>query len=195
MKNVSFSNSTEEIYTHIFHELSHASHYFGLGTEARKLWINEYSDIINGWIDMHNRGEDPFDDPYNNGGTDLVKLIESWGYFSENYMMEWKYPNNYYDKLENRRLDETKNKDGNYQKGSKRFFYYGGLYDLIDSGEEMKNGVIVDFCSGYNYNQLFRALISPNVKDLGSFSTALVTVTNKQDDLKNVIKTLEANHD
>ena len=45
-----------------------------------------------GWAKAGLRGENPFDNCYDGGGTSLVKLIESWGYFSENYIMAWKYP-------------------------------------------------------------------------------------------------------
>ena len=177
----------------MFHELSHASHYFGLGKDARKVWFNEYGDMVLGWVQVLLRGEKISENPYNNGGTDLVKLIESWGYFSGNYAMEWKYPGgisgrNYKNILEDRKLDK---KSETEKDESKPYFYYGGLYDLIDYSNETD----VDFTSGYTYNQLFRALTSSNVKNLNSFANALATVSNRKSDLPNVIRTLEKNHD
>ena len=74
---------------------------------------------------------------------------------------------------------------------SKPYFYYGGLYDLIDTANETD----VDFTSGYTYNQLFRALTNSNVRNLNSFANALAVVSNRQSDLQNVIRTLEKNHD
>lgn len=178
---------TEKIYSNMFHELSHASHYFGLGTTARKLWIREYGDMAYGWVKVLQSDEELSENPYNNGGTDLVKLIESWGYFSGNYAMEWKYPKGIYgtyiNSLENRLIGVNDE--------SKPYFYYGGFYDLIDSTNESG----VDFTGGYTYNQLFRALTRPNVTNLGAFATSLVNVTNRQSDLQNVINTLEKNHD
>ena len=184
---------TEKIYSKMFHELSHASHYFGLGKDARKVWFNEYGDMVLGWVQVLLRGEKISENPYNNGGTDLVKLIESWGYFSGNYAMEWKYPGgisgrNYKNILEDRKLDK---KSETEKDESKPYFYYGGLYDLIDYSNETD----VDFTSGYTYNQLFRALTSSNVRNLNSFANALATVSNRKSDLPNVIRTLEKNHD
>ena len=218
-KNATDEALTEDIYSHMFHELSHASHYFGLGVDGRRVWSKEYGDMASGWIKTALRGENPFDNCYNNGGTDLIKVIESWGYFSEYYIMQWKYPEQkvevkqpvnskikdvkvpmYYDKLENRRLDTFK-KDGKINRdNSKPYFYYGGFYDLIDTAniEYDDNGNIVslrDFCSGYSYNELYRALTSLNVNNLNNFSNALVRIANRHSDLQNVIKTLEANHD
>lgn len=218
--NATDKNYTKNIYSNMFHELSHASHYFGLGTDGRRSWFNEYHDILSGWIKVAARGEDINDNCYNNGGTNLVKLVESWGYFSGNYIMEWKYPDiktkvkrkigvtitdvevsYYYEKLENRKLD-TNIKDGvSIRDKSKPYFYYGGLYDLIDSDnieyDDAGNPkpVTVDFCSGYTYNNLYKALTSSGVRNLTSFANALVRVTGRYSDLPNVIKTLEANHD
>ena len=201
-KNANDDYLTQDIYSNMFHELSHASHYFGLGKDARKIWKKEYGDMLSGWIEVWSRGEKVADNCYNNGGTDLVKLIESWGYFSGNYIMAWKYPQSafvnkelsvdYLNILENRELDYYFDINGNkIIDSSKPYFYYGGLYDLIDSNNESG----IDFCSGYTYNQLFRALTSSNITDLNSFANALVKVANRQSDLQNVINTLEANHD
>ncbi len=202
-KTSSSSNYTEKIYGDMFHELSHASHYFGLGSSGKTIWIREYADMIKGWVKLIKAGKDPIKDCYNGGGTDLVKLIESWGYFSGNYIMAWKYPNKkievkketgtekvsyYYDSLENRKLDynaKTGKKDL-----SKPYFYYGGLYDLIDSNDEIN----IDYCRNFNYKELYKALTSSGVDNLASFANALVKVTNRKSDLQNVIKTLEANH-
>ena len=189
---------TEDIYSNMFHELSHASHYFGLGPEGRKLWFQEYGDMISGWIEVKKNGGNPFENCYNDGGTDLVRLIESWGYFSGNYLMSLKYPKTsfnwnkipiiYLDILENRKLDYDNN--GNIVK-SLPYFYYGGLYDLIDT----ENETDIDFTGGYTYNQLFKALVSSsNVNDLESYALSLVEISNRQSDLPNVFKTLQANH-
>lgn len=216
-KNATDKALTKNIYSNMFHELSHASHYFGLGTNAKKIWYREYGDMLAGWVKTGLRGESPLNNTYNNGGTDLVKLIESWGYFSENYIMAWKYPEKtmdvyrkngnktekikispYYDNLENRKLDIKG--DGEKDK-SKPYFYYGGFYDLIDcdnieyDDEGNPSTTIVDFCSGYKYRELFNALTSSNVTNLNTFANALVKVTNRKSDLQNVIKTLNANHD
>lgn len=189
-KSMNGSNYTEKIYQLMFHELSHASHYFGLGGNGQRLWLREYRDMIKGWIEQGNM--DAIEsDPYNKGGTDLVKLIESWGYFSENYIMAWRYPTssfkkrepiNYIDKLERRLLDSYG--------VSNKYFYYGGFYDLIDNNNESG----IDFCYGYKYTELFKALTSSNVTNLNGFANALVNNTNRKTDLQNVIKTLNANH-
>ena len=117
--------------------------------------------------------------------------------------MAWKYPNKkievkketgtekvsyYYDSLENRKLDynaKTGKKDL-----SKPYFYYGGLYNLIDSNDEIN----IDYCRDFKYKELYKALTSSGVDNLASFANALVKVTNRKSDLQNVIKTLEANH-
>lgn len=180
-------NYTKSIYSLMFHELSHASHYFGLGVVGKETWTQEYFDMASGWIETMVNGKNPMkDDCYNEGGTDLIKLIESWGYFSENYIMNWKFNNTnsagksvYLDNLENRYLTGT----------SKEYFYYGGLYDLIDSDNETN----IDFCSGYTYTQLFIALVQPEVSDLYTLSNAITYITNRREDYANVVKTLNAN--
>ena len=197
-KNATDEALTEDIYSHMFHELSHASHYFGLGADGRRVWSKEYGDMASGWIKTALRGENPFDNCYNNGGTDLIKVIENWGYFSGNYIMAWKYPKksftwkglpiDYLKRLEYRLLDKNSNEEIDK---SKPYFYYGGLYDLIDTSNEDD----IDFTGGYTYNQLFRALTSLNVNNLNNFSNALVRIANRHSDLQNVKKTLEANHD
>lgn len=85
----------------------------------------------------------------------------------------------YLDNLENRYLTGT----------SKEYFYYGGLYDLIDSDNETN----IDFCSGYTYTQLFIALVQPEVSDLYTLSNAITYITNRREDYANVVKTLNAN--
>ena len=93
--------SLEKTYSATLHELSHATHYFGLGTNGKEVWIREYYDMLSGWGKMIADGKSPFEDCYNNGGTDLVKLIESWGYFSEKDGIKhrWSLCENCYDKL------------------------------------------------------------------------------------------------
>lgn len=81
---------------------------------------------------------------------------------------------------------------------SKATFYYGGFYDLIDANNDEydTNGIIVptrDFCSGYKYNELFRALVTGRVSNHKSFAEALVKLTNRNSDLENVKKTLNEN--
>lgn len=145
-----------------------------------------------GWVKVLQRDEELSENPYNNGGTDLVKLIESWGYFSENYIMAWKYPTDsfkdqtakdYNETLEKRQLDKTGK--------SKPFFYYGGFYDLIDYNNEPD----VDFCQGYTYRELYKALTSSsNVDNLRRFASALANTTKRHSDIQNVTKTIEENH-
>ena len=91
---------TETVYRRVFHELSHASHFFGLGLNGPIVWSEEYEDMVKGWKEVSDRGENLQDNTYNNGGTDLVKLIESWGYYSENYIMTWKFRNKSLKRLE-----------------------------------------------------------------------------------------------
>lgn len=172
------------------------THYFGLGTNGKELWIREYYDMLSGWGKMIAEGKSPFEDCYNNGGTDLIKLIESWGYFSENYLMWQRYlPYKIYDeinhktttlgdsyanKLEKRLLDETK-----------KYFYYAGFYDLTDSENEGN----IDFCEGYSYFDIYNTITISEVKNIKTFANMLAKSTEKNDDFENIIKTLENNHD
>lgn len=187
-KNALNDDYTEVLYSLTFHELSHASHFFGLEFNARNVWLREYGDMISGWLKTISKGGDPFNNAYTDGGTDLIKLIESWGYFSENFIMAWKTGNDdYTKKLEDRKLDDNSI--------SKKYFYYGGFFDLIDEGKEIVNGIVIDYCSNFTYKNLFDALISANVDDLYSFAINLTNITTTQDELENVILTLENNHD
>ena len=178
----------EKTYSATLHELSHATHYFGLGTNGKEVWIREYYDMLSGWGKMIAEGRSPFEDCYNNGGTDLIKLIESWGYFSENYLMWQRYDslnlgNSYKDTLEKRTLF------GN----SKQFFYYGGFYDLTDNinTDELE----IDLCEGFEYTDIYNAIISSNVDSITTFAKVLTENTNRKDEYENVINTLERNHD
>lgn len=225
LDNLEDNEYTEGVYKRLFHELSHASHFFGLGSNSVHVWNKEYLNMLYEWAKQIINGKKPFDDPYNDGGTALIKLIESWGYFSENYLMVWKFRNeilkqiesgeklsedinhetygltdDYIDILENNGLDSYY--DSEEMKDvideSKATFYYGGFYDLIDANNDEydTNGIIVptrDFCSGYKYNELFRALVTGRVSNHKSFAEALVKLTNRNSDLENVKKTLNEN--
>lgn len=180
--------SLEETYSTMLHELSHATHYFGLGANGKELWIREYYDMLSGWGKMIAEGKSPFEDCYNNGGTDLIKLIESWGYFSGNYLMYEKYGLSFYkDRLEERLIGETTENGENHLK----YFYYGGFYDLIDTINEEN----IDFCEEYTYSDIYSALTTSGVGELNSFSEALVENTNRQSEVENVKKTLKQNYD
>lgn len=56
-QNCTNDNYTEKIYSNMFHELSHASHYFGLEEAGKEVWINEYFDMLNGWAEQIKNGE------------------------------------------------------------------------------------------------------------------------------------------
>ena len=165
-----------------YHELAHASHYFGFATsqDAKQYWINEYSEMVKGWIKMVFDGKNPFDDPYNNGNSELACLIESWGYFFENYLMTDKTGdvNKYLNSiLENSSLNFN-NK-----------IFYDGFYDLIDTDNELN----VDFCSGYTVADIHNTMKDKNVVSLETFAVQLCYVTQRGSDYENVLKTLKAN--
>lgn len=164
---------------------------------GKELWIREYYDMLSGWGKMIAEGKSPFEDCYNNGGTDLIKLIESWGYFSEYYLMWQRYKeftivdidnkqtgtlgDKYFERLEYRKIPGY----------SKTYFYYGGLFDLFDSDNEEG----VDFCENFNYESIYMSITTSGVNDIYIFSKILTERTGRIDELENVIKTLERNHE
>lgn len=186
VKNANDSNYTEVISRNMFHELSHASHYFGLGVNGKIIWAREYADMIKGW----KNSDDPFEDCYNNGGTSLVKLIESWGYFSSYYMMAWKYPvQSFKDKVNKRDyLEELKTRALDSEGNSKQYFYYSGLYNLIAEKDEKYRYT----CSNYTYRQLYTALVQSGVDNANSFASSLVRTTNRNSELTQVKEILLA---
>lgn len=191
-QNCTNDNYTEKIYSNMFHELSHASHYFGLEEAGKEVWINEYFDMLNGWAEQIKNGESVTGDPYNKGGTDLVKLIESWGYFSENYAMNWKYGGN--TNLSRNYLNELEyNKKGDNMK----HFYYGGFYDLMDDNNKIDQNYQIekakDFCSGFSYQNLYKALTTDAISTKEQFAEKLVDITNRENEYNNVLKTLALN--
>lgn len=72
---------TEVAFDNTFHEMAHASHYRGLGIKAMPYWAEEFSEMLNGWIEVIASGEKAEDNCYNDGKSERVCFIESWGYF------------------------------------------------------------------------------------------------------------------
>ncbi len=165
-----------------YHELAHASHYFGFATsqDAKQYWINEYSEMVKGWIKMVFDGKNPFDDPYNNGNSELACLIESWGYFFENYLMADKTGD------VERYLNYVLEKNG---RNLNNKIYHDGFYDLIDTYNEPN----IDFCSGYTVADIHNTMKDKSVVSLTTFAEKLSYVTQKGSDYENVLKTLKAN--
>lgn len=83
--------STEVIYSVIFHEMAHASHFKGLGASAADYWTNEYIDMLLGWIKVIFNVEDPEKNCYNNGESQRVCFIESCFFFFGDYLMSVYY--------------------------------------------------------------------------------------------------------
>lgn len=135
------------------------------------LWLKEKFDFLS---------IIPLDREIIEGGTDLVKLIESWGYFSENYVMYWKYGGEKY---------ETYLKDGESE-NSKKYFYFSGMYYLL---HDNVNKNLTDGCNGFTYQELFKALTSEAVWSKEQFAENLVKITKREKDLKKVINTLNFN--
>ena len=91
--------------------------------------------------------------------SNLVDLIESWGYFVGPYCMAWKYGKVGKTQLKNNELsllELYKNKDYYINYGDTGYFYSGGLYDLLDSSNEVEN-YKYDYCSGYKVKDIFAA--------------------------------------
>lgn len=147
------------------------------------LWLKEKFDFLS---------IIPLDREIIEGGTDLVKLIESWGYFSENYAMNWKYGGN--TNLSRNYLNELEyNKKGDNMK----HFYYGGFYDLMDDNNKIDQNYQIekakDFCSGFSYQNLYKALTTDAISTKEQFAEKLVDITNRENEYNNVLKTLALN--
>ena len=81
-----YSTSTENIYELVFHEMSHVSHFTGLGKNQIDYWGKEYFEQIDAWISVRSDGRDPFEDCYNGGKNEVLNHVESWGYFYGFYL-------------------------------------------------------------------------------------------------------------
>ncbi len=91
---------TEGITETVFHEMAHASHFYGIGTGSVTYWNKEYLEMLGGWCEVLVNGESPFENCYNNGNSKQICHIESWAYFygyllTNRYFEEYTTVNNY----------------------------------------------------------------------------------------------------
>ena len=119
------------IYKITFHEMAHASHFKGLGNGAANYWANEYIDMLFGWLEVLLNKKNPLTNCYNDGKSERVCFIESWGYFFGDYLMDKHYKNK--TRIEyDRRLS-----DSNYTEYS--YFYNQAYYSMTDRGYPIKD--------------------------------------------------------
>ncbi|MCQ2592469.1 MAG: hypothetical protein MJ188_06750 [Treponema sp.] len=153
--------STEIAFSVTFHEMAHASHYESLGFfHKNAYWGKEYSEMVLGWCSQILKGQNPNKNCYNEGKSQLVCHIESWGYFMEDYLMNRHYKNmntvkNYLDYLQ----------DPNVEHFS--FFYNQSYYKMIESG--------------YSINQIFKIYTNYKVKTKDQFITTFIKEYNLND--------------
>lgn len=127
---------TEVAFDNTFHEMAHASHYRGLGMKAMSYWSKEFSDMLNGWIEVIASGEKAEDNCYNDGKSERVCFIESWGYFFGDYLMYKHYQNktvrNYKEILANSAYTEFSYfyNQAYYELLQKKIFYKGHFFYL-----------------------------------------------------------------
>lgn len=155
--NESITN-TESIMETVFHEMAHTSHFYAIGTGKVTYWNLEYIKMLGGWINVIKNGESPFENCYNDGSSEQVCFIESWGYFYGFYLMNRYYNNlgliinQYKDILEESSLDIDD------------YFYYKAYYDLIDNINEDS-----DECSDYTVKQIFEPYKYFSVQSISSW--------------------------
>lgn len=118
---------TESITECVFHEMAHASHYTGIGFGKITYWNEEYLNMIGGWLSVLFDGGSPFENCYNDGASEQVCFIESWGYFIGFYLTM-----KYYDGYETFDDYEEILKSNLYYNELK-FLYYYVFYDLLDT--------------------------------------------------------------
>lgn len=71
--------------------MAHASHFRGLGSGGANYWANEYMDMLFGWLEVLFNKKNPLTNCYNDGKSERVCFIESWGYFFGDYLMALHY--------------------------------------------------------------------------------------------------------
>ena len=103
-----YSTSTENIYELVFHEMSHVSHFTGLGKNQIDYWGKEYFEQIEAWISVCSDGRDPFEDCYNGGKNEVLNHVESWGYFYGFYL-NYRYYSELAEKSDNKEFNRLKN--------------------------------------------------------------------------------------
>lgn len=163
---------TEVIYKNVFHELSHASHFFGIGdVQAQLYWMQEYVDMAGGWLELIKNGKNPANNPYA-GDSDLIRLIETWGYFNEYYAMMWRF-SFYGDKFETYKKILSNRDDSIFTS-----FSYSGFYKLT-----IKEGCLRE----YSVTQIFNVLRCSSVKSLNSFAEKIAD-NNDVENVKKIIK-------
>lgn len=135
---------TEVAFDNTFHEMAHASHYRGLGMKAMSYWSKEFSDMLNGWIEVIVDGQNPEDNCYNDGKSERVCFIESWGYFFGDYLMYKHYGDN--------TKSDYKKKLSNLNYTEYNYFYNQAYYKLLQKGYTIK-----DIFSIYKKSNIYSA--------------------------------------
>ena len=149
-----YSTSTENIYELVFHEMSHVSHFTGLGKNQIDYWGKEYFEQIEAWISVCSDGRDPFEDCYNGGKNEVLNHVESWGYFYGFYL-NYRYYSELYDNKKIYFISDLIRKyylylenSGFYNDSTNGKFYFEAYYDLIDDSSD-------DEIVGYKIEQVF----------------------------------------
>ena len=119
-------SSTENTFHNTFHEMAHASHFRSLGIKSLDYWSTEFSEMLNGWIEVISNKESLNDNCYNSGKSERVCFVESWAYFFGHYLML-----NYYGSKTN---DNYRKRLNNLSDKRYSFFYDQAYYYLIQNG-------------------------------------------------------------
>ena len=160
-----YVTSTETVFGVMFHELSHASHYKSLGMKRVDYWATEYTDMLFGWIEIVFKGLDPFENCYNNGNSDRVCFIESWGYFFGDYLMDKQYGT--------RTRNNYKQQLASISFAKYSYFYNQAYYQLL--------------LQGYSIKDIFYVYRNPNIASAGQFIDEFSKIHNLSNSQKNNI--------
>ena len=135
---------TEITFDITFHEMAHASHYRGLGMKVMSYWSEEFSEMLNGWIEVIASGEKAEDNCYNDGKSERVCFIESWGYFFGDYLMYKHFKEIFFNTYKNKLLYTS---HAEYP-----YFYNQAYYSLLQKGYTIK-----DIFSIYKKSNIYSA--------------------------------------
>ncbi|MBO4857952.1 MAG: hypothetical protein J5527_05515 [Treponema sp.] len=125
------ASSTENTFENVFHEMAHASHFRSLGIRSLDYWSTEFLEMLNGWGEVLSNNQKIEDNCYNDGKSERVCFVESWGFFFGEYLMYKFFANK---TKRNYKLLLTDTNKAEYT-----YFYNQAYYELLTNGYSIKN--------------------------------------------------------
>lgn len=172
---------TESFIDEIFHELGHASHFSAVG---QSYWQKEHKTMLDYWV-SNIKDAKKYCYPLDNS---LVDYIESWGYLTGPYVLNWKLKK--FGKSANLSMLGKKHLAKKNERIDNCSFYASGYYDLIDNNINISD---FDYIKPgmFTITDIFDVYKDKSVKSIDSFIEKFSKNKNlSSEDISNVKKTI-----